>query len=102
MYLPVIGSRFNSRARSFEASCHSLDMLFGGGPAGVPIDTVRKENGKGLGEFGTLTKHSAREEQSTAGANANQGGQYELWHATGRVKRGTGAVRSKSDVISCR
>ena len=42
VHLPVIGSRFNSRARSFEASCHSLVMVFGGGLADVKINTVRR------------------------------------------------------------
>lgn len=102
LHLPVIGSRFSSRARSFEASCHSLVMVCGGGLAGDQINSgVRKRERGALCVFSGLTKGSAREEYSTSGANANQDGQYELWYTTGRMKRGTGSVRSERNVISC-
>jgi hypothetical protein len=32
-YVPVIGLRFSSLARSLDASCHSLVNVFGGGAA---------------------------------------------------------------------
>ena len=40
-YVPVIGLRFNSLARSLDASCHSLVNVFGGGAA--TQRTQRKE-----------------------------------------------------------
>lgn len=61
VHLPVIGSRFNSRARSFEASCHSLLMVFGGGLPDVRINTVRKWKARRW-VFSGLTKGTACEE----------------------------------------
>jgi len=93
-----MGSRFNSRARSFEASCHSLVMVFGGGLANGAVSTVGRKTGRVLSE---PTQGSAREVQSTSCGDTDQDGQYEFWHGTGRVEISTRPVRSEGDVVGC-
>ena len=97
-HLPVMGSRFSSRARSFEASCHSLVMDFGGGPANDTVSTVGKKTGR---VFPAPTESSACKVQSTSGRDTDKDSQYEFWHATGRVKISTGSVGSEGNVVSC-
>ena len=97
-HLPVMGSRFSSRARSFEASCHSLVMDCGGGPANDTVSTVGKKAGR---VFPTPTEGPACEVQSTSGRDTDKDSQYEFWHATGRVEISTGSVRSEGNVVSC-
>jgi len=99
-YLPVIGSRFSSRARSFEASCHSLVMVFGGGPANTAVSTVRKRN-RTCRVLWRPTEGSAHEVQSTSGGYTGQDSQYELWYAAGRVKLSTGSMGSEGNVVGC-
>ena len=41
-YIPVIGLRFISLARSLDASCHSLVNVFGGGAATKTTHTKKK------------------------------------------------------------
>ena len=96
--LPVMGSRFNSRARSFEASCHSLLMDFGGGAASTAVSTVGKKAGRALSG---PTKKSACKGQSTSCHDTGHDIQDELWHTAGRVEISPGSVRSKGDVVSC-
>ena len=96
--LPVMGSRFSSRARSFDASCHSLVMVFGGGPAKIAVSTVGKETRRVLSG---PTKCSACEIQGTSGEDANHDGQYEFWHAARRVEISSGSMRPKGDVVGC-
>ena len=70
--LPVMGSRFNSRARSFEASCHSLLMDFGGGGASDTVSTVGKKTGR---VFPVPTEGSTCEVQSTSGRDTDKDSQ---------------------------
>ena len=95
---PVMGSRFNSRARSFEASCHSLVMDFGGGPPGATVSIIGKKTCR---KWSGPTECSARKEQCTAGEDSGHDGQYQLWYAAGRVEISSGSMRSKSDVVGC-
>ena len=96
--LPVMGSRFNSRARSFEASCHSLFMVFGGGAASTAVSTVGEKKGRVLSG---PTEESACKGQSTSGHDTGQDKQDELWHTAGRVEISPGSVRSKGDIVGC-
>ena len=93
-----MGSRFNSRARSFEASCHSLVMVFGGGAASTAVSMVGKKRGQGLWE---PTEESACKGQSTSGHDTGHDKQDELWHSAGGVEISPGSVGSKGDVVSC-
>ena len=97
-HLPVMGSRFNSRARSFEASCHSLVIDFGGGAANDTVSIIGKKTGR---VFPAPTEGSTCEIQSTSCSDTGKDSQYELWYATGRVEISTGSVRSEGDVVSC-
>ena len=97
-HLPVMGSRFNSRARSFEASCHSLVMVFGSGPASTAVSTVGKKTGRVLSG---PTEESGCEGQSTSGHDTGHDKHDELRHTARRVEVSPGSVRSKGDVVSC-
>ena len=99
--VPVIGFIFCSSARSFDASCHSLVSVFGGGAAVHPtmgVSTCTRRDAQSDGKRRTICFESEGYEASYADESHGRQEDFQplAWWADGCSR----PVRSKCHVVS--
>lgn len=103
-YVPVIGLRFSSLARSLDASCHSLVNVFGGGAATMDYTKIKRKVGMSKNQnnfvFQRRTKRVQGEVQDTTQTYESNSRKEDFKSFARCTRRCTGTMRSKSHVVS--